>query len=76
MTLLAGQKIALPLMMLVFLRRWGGFPWRYSLAYGVAGWLVIVGFYDHVLGLTFYPSWLGLVLQGTIPGDWMRWLFI
>ena len=75
-TLLVGMKIALPLMLVMYLRRWGGFSLKFSLSYGLVGWLVIVGFYDRILGLTFYPSWLGLKLQSVIPSDWMQWLFI
>jgi len=75
-TLLVGMKVALPLMLVMFLRYWGGLSLKLSLGYGLVGWLVIVGFYDQILGLTFYPSWLGLQLQSVIPGEWVRWLFI
>jgi len=75
-TLLVGMKIALPLMMVMYLSQWGGLSLKFSVGYGLAGWLVIVGFYDQILGLTFYPSWLGLQLQAVLPGEWMRWLFI
>jgi hypothetical protein len=75
-TLLVGMKIALPLMLVMYLRRWGGLSLKFSLGYGLVGWLIIIGFYDQILGLTFYPSWLGLKLQSVIPGEWMRWLFI
>ena len=75
-TLLVGMKIALLLMLVMYLRHWGGLSLKFSLTYGLVGWLVIIGFYDRILGLTFYPSLLGLKLQSIIPGDWMRWLFI
>ena len=28
---------------------------RVGVAYVVTGWLIIMGFYDRILGLTFYP---------------------
>ena len=75
-TLLVGMKIALPLMLVMYLWHWGGLSLRFSLSYGLVGWLVIVGFYDRILGLTFYPSWLGLQLQPVVPSEWLQWLFI
>jgi TctA family transporter len=75
-TLLLGIKIALPLMMIVYLLRWGGLSRGLSLGYGFAGWLVIVIFYDRILGLTFYPSWLGLELQSAVASEWLRLLLI
>lgn len=73
-TLLVGQKIALPVMMTVYLWRWGGFkPW-FALSYGLLGCLIIVGFYDYVMGLSFYASWLGQHLQAIGVTDWLGWL--
>ncbi len=76
LTILLGMKLALPLTLLVYLRYWGGFSLRFSLGYGLIGWLVIVGFYDRILGLTFYPSWLGQTLQPFVTNEWLRSLFI
>ncbi len=70
------MKLALPLIMVLYLRRWGGLSPRLSISYGLVGWLIIVGFYDRILGLTFYPSWLGQRLQTVIDNDWLRSLFI
>ena len=75
-TLLVGMKIALPLLLITYLSCWGGLSLKFSMSYGLVGWVVIVGFYDRILGLTFYPSWLGLKLQPVIPSEWMQWLFI
>ena len=74
LTLIVGQKIALPVLLAVYLWRWGGYSLQFSLAYGLAGWVVIVGFYDRIMGLTFYPSWLGLKLQSVVPSEWLRWV--
>lgn len=73
MTLLAGQKIALPLLMAAYLRRWGGYSLPFSFTYALAGWLVIVGFYDKIMGLSLYPSWLGQQLQTLVPNAWLQW---
>lgn len=74
LTLVVGQKIALPLMMAVYLWRWGNYkPW-FALSYAFIGWAIIVGFYDYVMGLSFYTSWLGLQLQSIAPFEWLRWL--
>ena len=75
LTLTLGMKFALPLTLLLYLRFWGQRSFRLSLTYGIVVWIVIVGFYDHILGLTFYPSWLGMLLQSRLPGEWLRWLF-
>ena len=73
LTLLVGQKIALPLMMMTYLRLSGGKSLLFSISYGLVGWLIIVAFYDQILGITFHPSWLGQQLQTIIPVEWSRW---
>ena len=75
-TLLLGMKLALPLTMITYLRFRGSRSWRFSVAYGLIGWLIIVGFYDRILGLTFYPSWLSQNLQPIISNDWLHSMFI
>ena len=59
-TLLLRQKIALPLLMAAYRWRRGGYSVRFSFAYGFATWLMIIGFDDYMMGLSFQPSWLGL----------------
>jgi len=76
LTLAVGQKIALPLFLGMYLWGWGGYGWRFSLAYALGGWLLIVGFYDQVMGLVFHPSWLGQGLGPLIPRGWPDWLII
>jgi hypothetical protein len=73
LTLLVGQKIALPLTMMVYLRHSGGKSLLFSIVYGLIGWLIIVTFYDYILGITFHPSWLGQQLQTVIPVEWSKW---
>jgi putative tricarboxylic transport membrane protein len=73
LTLLVGQKIALPLVMTIYLLRWGQFNALPSLAYGTAGWAIITIFYDRILGLPFYTSWLGTKAQSLESAQWLRW---
>ena len=75
LTVILGQKIALPAFLGAYLWGWGGYSRRFSLAYALGGWLVIVAFYDRVMGLVFHPSWFGQWLQGVIPRGWPDWLF-
>ena len=57
---LVGQMIALPLYIIVYLRRWGGYGWRISLGYAAVGWLVLYGFYDQVMHVMWHqPLLLG-----------------
>ena len=72
LTLIVGMKLALPFIMALYLYRWGRRSLRFSIAYGLAGWLTIVAFYDRALGLTFYPSWLGQTLQPVVENEWLR----
>jgi putative tricarboxylic transport membrane protein len=76
LTLLLGMKLALPLTMIAYLRFWGSLSWRFAVGYGLVGWLIIVGFYDRILGLTFYPSWLSQHVQTITSNDWLRSMFI
>ena len=74
LTVILGQKIALPAFLGMYLWSWGGYSWSFSLAYAIGGWLLIVGFYDRIMGLVFHPSWLGQSLQDVIPRGWPDWL--
>jgi putative tricarboxylic transport membrane protein len=74
--LIIGQKFALPLFMLVYLIRWGGYNWRVAGGYAFGGWLMIVGFYDRILDMLWYPSWLDSWLPEVLP-DWLPpWFFV
>lgn len=75
-TLLIGQKLALPLLIFAYLIRWGKFTWRIALVYSVCGWMFLVGFYDRVMQVFWYPSWLSSRLPEVLP-EWIpAWLFI
>lgn len=69
LTLLVGQKIAIPVYIFIYLVRWGGYSWRISALYAVCGWAVLVGFYDQTMNLFWHQSWLGDLLSEALP-DW------
>jgi putative tricarboxylic transport membrane protein len=74
--LVIGQKFAIPLFIFMYLIRWGNYNWRIALAYAAGGWLMMVGFYDRILDLLWYPSWLSTWLPELLP-TWMPpWLFV
>ena len=57
---LIGQMVALPLFIVVYLRRWGGYGWRISIGYAIVGWLVLYGFYDQIMHVLWHqPLLLG-----------------
>jgi putative tricarboxylic transport membrane protein len=75
MTLVIGQKLALPLFVAVYLIRWGRYNWRTAFGYAAGGWLVLILFYDRIMDLFWHPSWLNSWLPQLLP-DWLlAWLF-
>lgn len=74
--LVVGQKIALPVFVAVYLKRWGGYSWRFSIIYALIAWVFMVIFYDRVMHLFWYPAWLDAVLPVQLPLGIPRWLFI
>jgi putative tricarboxylic transport membrane protein len=74
--LLVGQKIALPLFVVVYLIRWGRYRWRTSTLYALFVWIFMVLFYDRVMHLFWYPSWLSRYLPEILPAWIPHWLFI
>jgi hypothetical protein len=75
-TIVAGQKIALPLFIGVYLWRWGGYRKRISLAYAFVGWLIVVFFYGEVMNTFFHPSYLSLWLETALPDGIPAWLVV
>lgn len=74
--LVIGQKLALPVFIVAYLRRWGGYGWKVSLAYGFGGWVVLVGFYDKVMNLFWHPAWINGWLPDLLPSWLPSWLFV
>lgn len=75
LTLLVGQKIALPLFIGVYVMRWGHYRKRIAVAYALGAWAILVFFYDQVMSLLFHPSYLALWLQPVLPSAVPDWLF-
>ena len=65
-----GQKLVLPIFVYLYLRRWGGYSWKICLGYALGSWLLLVGFYDRIMSLQWYPS---LLYYGA-PDEWPSWL--
>ena len=74
--LVVGQKFALPIFIVAYLRRWGGYGWKLSLWYAFGGYLLLVGFYDQTMHLFWHPSWMSDWLPELLP-EWLpEWLFV
>lgn len=74
LTLLVGQKIALPLFIGVYLLRWGHYRKRIAITYALVAWAILVFFYDQVMSLLFHPSYLALWLRPLLPASAPDWL--
>jgi hypothetical protein len=55
-TFFAGQFVAIPLYMVLYLILWGGYRWPFAVVYGLGGLAILYGFYDRILHVFFYPS--------------------
>jgi len=75
LTLLVGQKIAIPLFIGTYIVRWSHYSKRVAVAYALAAWLIMVFFYDQVMSLLFHPSYLALWLRPILPSGFPDWLF-
>jgi len=58
LTMLAGQRVALPLFILLYLRLWGRCGWVFAIAYALIGWLFLQFMFDQVVHVMWYPSFL------------------
>ena len=76
LTLLVGQKIALPLFIGSYLWRWGGYSKRIVLSYSIAAWAITVFFYGEVMSMLFHPSYLQVWLQDILPNGFPDWLIV
>jgi hypothetical protein len=74
MTLVVGQKIAMPIFIGFYLWRWGGYGLRVCFGYALGGWAFLVLFYDQVMHLLFHPSLLYLNVQPLLPEWFPGWL--
>ena len=76
LTLLIGQKLALPLFIGVYVVRWGHYRKRIAVSYALGTWAIMVFFYDQVMSLLFHTSYLELQLQTVLPRGFPDWLFL
>ncbi len=74
LTMLVGQKIALPVFVAIYLLRWGQYAKRIAFAYAACVWGIMVLFYGQVMSILFHPSWLATTLRGVLPSGFPDWL--
>jgi hypothetical protein len=55
-TILAGQLVALPLFMTLYLLFRGDHGWKVALGYGVVGWAFLFFMFDRIINVVWYPS--------------------
>lgn len=71
-----GQKIALVMMVAIYLARWGGYGWRVVLPYTIATAAILIGFYDRVLHIFWLKPVFSQAIHDMIP-QWMpEWLIL
>ena len=58
LTYLAGQLVALPVFVAVYLMSWGAYRWQTALAYAAVMALLIWAFYGELMGLLLHDSFL------------------
>ena len=76
LTVIVGQKLAMPLFICAYLLRWGHYQKRFAFGYALAGWAILVFFYGQVMGLLFHPSYLAIWLQSVLPAGTPDWLIL
>lgn len=75
LSMVVGQKIAIPIFVAVYLVRWGEYDWKVALAYAVAAWAILVFFYDWVMSLLWYPPLIESFVRSVLPARFPFWLF-
>ena len=76
LTLLIGQKLAIPIFVWLYLVRWGRYGWAPALLYALACWLLLVTFYGWLLSIAWHPSLLDAIVRERLPGWFpVDWLF-
>ena len=74
LSLLIGQKLALPIMIAIYLIRWGSYSKPIAIGYALGAWVTLVFFYEKVMGLLFHPSYLEIAMQSVLPRNFADWL--
>lgn len=57
-TVVAGQLVALPIFVALYLLVWGGYAWWIALIYAAAGWAFLYVMFDRIVAVLWYPSLL------------------
>ena len=57
-TLLAGQLVALPLFVALYLLVWGGYAWWVALVYAAGAWGFLYVMFERIVAVLWYPSLL------------------
>ncbi len=74
--LVIGQKMVLPLFVFIYLVRWGNYSAKVAGSYALGSWFLLIGFYDRVMSLQWYPSLAYYTVPDWLP-DWIPpWLFV
>lgn len=55
-TVLAGQLVALPLFMGLYILVWGGYAWWVGALYAAGGLVFLYGMFDRIVAVIWYPS--------------------
>jgi NADH:ubiquinone oxidoreductase subunit 3 (subunit A) len=76
LSMLVGQKIALPVLMGFYLISWGKYSKRLAFSYSAIGYVFLVGFYDRAMNIFWYPSWVSTWLPEYLPTWLPQWLFV
>jgi len=74
LSVLIGQKLAIPIFVAVYLLRWGRYNWRVALGAAVACWAVLVFFYDRVMHIFWYLPVLDAPIRQLLPQNFPMWL--
>ena len=76
LSLLIGQKLALPMFVFFYLTRWGKYSKAQAGLYSFGCWVLLIGFYDRVVSLFWHKSLLKQELAPILP-DWIpQFLFL
>jgi len=73
---LVGQKIALVLLVAVYLWRWGRYGWRVVLPYAAATALILIGFYDRIVHIFWLKPVFADQIRAAIPEGIPAWLIL
>lgn len=76
LAVLVGQKIALTVLVAVYLIRWGGYGWRVVLPYTALTALILIGFYDRVVHVFWMKPIFADQIRALLPEAVPAWLFL